>query len=48
MSRQPRSCTDHYLAPLPGRSRPAHPEQGLSLPKSASKGRKVRQREAAE
>jgi excinuclease ABC subunit A len=43
-----RSYTGSYLKPLLANAKPAHPEQGLSLPKPASKGRKVREREAAE
>jgi len=48
VAKEPRSYTGQYLKETLAKSKIAHPEQGLSLPKPASKGRRVREREPAE
>src|SRR3954447_126141 len=48
VAKEQRSYTGGYLKPLLGKPNTVHPEQGLSLAKSASKGRKAREREPAE
>jgi excinuclease ABC subunit A len=48
VAKEPRSYTGGYLKPLLGKPNTPHPEQGLSLAKPASKGRKAREREPAE